>query len=1018
MTPHHWLPLAALALNVCLAAIAVFRNPRSRLNRVFAYFVSAMALWNFGVFMLRRAGDPGGAWFWEVLIHAGVIAVPAFYYHFVLIFLDGTARWRRWLALAYALSVLFTAANLVGGSLLLAGVQATSWGWAPVPGPLYGAFFLYFYAFLIAGLVHLGGAARQADGSFRRNRTKLILLGTTVTILGGVVDLLRFALVSVVPLAERVYPVGIPANMICAVMFGTAIVRYRMFDVSVLVKKAAVYGAVAAAVTSTLLALTWALEEAGLRDLTAAWIIGPLGLVFTLLLTPLGRPLEDGIERLMFSRPRGCHETLLELSKRMSAILTFDDVVETLVQGLVRGIPATHCALLLEDPDARAFVMYREATTSGEAAGVTSIDAGSRIAAWLERTDGVLVKEEVGLDRRIARYLGPAAEELEQIRAALIVPVKVEHRLRGIVLLGEKLSGDIFAGQELEVLSVLANQAGIAMQNARLYEGAERERRRLEVLYELSRRLATVNETDRILAVVVEEARRLLGADLAALRLVEGDELVLRASTDARLSGARPRLQVGRSLTGVVVASDRTVVVEDVVADARYDPAHKRAAAEAGFRGFLGVPIRATGRPPLGVLYVSTRPARRFRADEVSLLTALADQASVMLEKSRLAAERRQAEDALRQSEKLATMGQLLAGVAHELNNPLTVILGYSGLLNGRLKGGPMEGAAEQIEAAAQRCGRIVRNFLALARKHPPERRRVALNQLVSESLELLAYPLGVDGVEVTLELAEDLPALWADAHQLQQVIVNLLTNAQHAMRQSPVRRLVLGTRHDAERGRVVLRVADTGPGIPPGIRARIFEPFFTTKPIGQGTGLGLSLCHGIVDSHGGSIAIEDVAGFGAVFRVELPVEQPAPAGPEPAAEGAGAAVAGVRVLVVDDEPTVRALLEQVLALDGHRVDTAGDAAAALDRVEAARYDLVISDVRMPGLDGPCFYRELGRRYPQGRPRFIFMTGDLLGADTQRFLEQTGVPWLRKPFVADDLRRAVRLALAPAAATA
>src|SRR5438876_7136403 len=180
MTLHRLLPLMALILYLCLVAISLLRNPASRLNRIFAYFVSALALWNLGVFMLRSAPDPTSAYRWEVIIHVGVIALPAFYYHFVLIFLDSTVQRRRWLIVAYGLSAFFSLLNLAGSAAFITGVQSTAWGWAPVSGPLYHALFVDFSAFFLAGLIHLGPACTRADWGRRRSPPLLRLGGTAV----------------------------------------------------------------------------------------------------------------------------------------------------------------------------------------------------------------------------------------------------------------------------------------------------------------------------------------------------------------------------------------------------------------------------------------------------------------------------------------------------------------------------------------------------------------------------------------------------------------------------------------------------------------------------------------------------------------------------------------------------------------------------------------------------------------------------------------------------------------------
>ena len=372
----------------------------------------------------------------------------------------------------------------------------------------------------------------------------------------------------------------------------------------------------------------------------------------------------------------------------------------------------------------------------------------------------------------------------------------------------------------------------------------------------------------------------------------------------------------------------------------------------------------------------------------------------------------RERTERLLQTEKLATMGELLAGVAHELNNPLSVLVGQAVLLRQAAGDGRLAGRAQKITRAADRCARIVKNFLALARQHPPERQRVLLNQVVQEALELLAYPLRLAEVEVTLDLAPDLPVLWADSHQLHQVVLNLASNAHHAMRETPSpRQLGIATRLDGARGRVILEVADTGPGVPPEIQSRIFNPFFTTKPPGQGTGLGLSLCQGLVEGHGGSIRVESPPGHGATFVVELPAGTPPVVEAEARNGEALPAIRGKSILVVEDEPEIAEVLAELLAADGYLVDTVANGALALDKLRGRRYDVILSDLRMPVLDGPAFYRELERRDPALLGRVIFVSGDVLSPETRAFLTRTAALTVNKPFNATDLQRVIEQAL-------
>jgi PAS domain S-box-containing protein len=370
--------------------------------------------------------------------------------------------------------------------------------------------------------------------------------------------------------------------------------------------------------------------------------------------------------------------------------------------------------------------------------------------------------------------------------------------------------------------------------------------------------------------------------------------------------------------------------------------------------------------------------------------------------------QRMQAEQALLQTEKLAAMGSLLAGVAHELNNPLSVILGQAELLRRSAGSGPLAQKADQIAQAAGRCASIVGNFLALARQRPPERRRVVLNEVVREVLDIVTYPLRMDGVDVVLDLDAGLPVVVGDPHQLHQVVLNLITNAQDAMRgvEGP-RMMVVATSFDAAGKHVRLEVSDTGPGIPADVRARLFEPFFTTKPPGQGTGLGLSLCQGIVENHGGRIHAESEEGKGALFRVELPLELRRDAEQE-AGAGSEAQPKGGKILVVDDEVHVAAVLAEMLAVDGHSIDVAPNGALALDRLRQGSYDLVLSDIRMPELDGLSLYQEVRRLHPEMARRFVFLTGDRLSSETGKFLATAGAPSLGKPFHLDEVLSVVR----------
>jgi signal transduction histidine kinase len=369
----------------------------------------------------------------------------------------------------------------------------------------------------------------------------------------------------------------------------------------------------------------------------------------------------------------------------------------------------------------------------------------------------------------------------------------------------------------------------------------------------------------------------------------------------------------------------------------------------------------------------------------------------------------KQRTERLLQSEKVATMGSLLAGVAHELNNPLAVLSGQAQLLFEQGGAPDVVRRALKINEAADRCVRIVRNFLALARQRAPERSPTSMRQVIAGALELLAYELRSDNVEVVVQVADDIPVLWADPHQLHQVLVNLVNNAHQAMRrQARPKRITVTGRHDADGGRVLVEVADTGPGIPVAIQERIFEPFFTTKVAGEGTGLGLSLCRGIVDEHGGTLTIASASEAGTTFRIDLPAVAP----PQVFAAAAAAAKAPApvmprRVLIVDDEVALAEVVAEAVARDGHSTGIAVNGEMALEMLSREAFDLIISDTKMPTMDGETFYAEMVRVHPRLRERIIFLTGDVLSREKRDFLERTGAPYLSKPCDLDEVRRLV-----------
>jgi two-component system NtrC family sensor kinase len=364
--------------------------------------------------------------------------------------------------------------------------------------------------------------------------------------------------------------------------------------------------------------------------------------------------------------------------------------------------------------------------------------------------------------------------------------------------------------------------------------------------------------------------------------------------------------------------------------------------------------------------------------------------------------ERRRLQDQLIQSEKLSAIGQLIAGIAHDLNNPLASVVGFADFLTEVPHVPPtLREPLTVIQEEAERASNIVKNLLSFARKQEHQRRPTALSPLLDATFVLLRNQLMAHRVEARIEVEPDLPMPDIDPNQIQQVFVNLINNAAQAIASTgrPGHVLVRARRWlDG----VAIDVIDDGPGMSEPVAAQVFEPFFTTKPEGEGTGLGLSISQGILREHGGRIMLSTEEGRGSTFTVQLPLaSQP----PEPAPEaGVGPSTRRLRVLVVDDEPHILHYMRATLEAWGHIPVVARNGREGLELTERETFDLVISDLRMPELGGREFYEELARRRPAMADRLVFSTGDTVRGDTLAFLESIDRPYLHKPFSLAELR--------------
>jgi len=643
--------------------------------------------------------------------------------------------------------------------------------------------------------------------------------------------------------------------------------------------------------------------------------------------------------------------SLQELSYVLSDSLELDRIVEQVVRYAVRFLDAQGALLALVG-DAASDPLH-VAAAEGTLAPLRGQKIHADDAGLVARSTG---REHLELIRNSGAEPTVIAQGFEAAAAAA-VPLRSHGIVIGTLIITDPKQG-VFVPEDIRLLSTLATHAAVVIANARFFEMVRHAKEQWETAFDaLSEGIAVVDDEGR----VRRSNRALAGLLNMPLPNVVGTPL-------------------GEALLG------KPNALQELLAATR--------------RGDRPAPLVAR----------SERLGRAVRVNAARIPGAATEQSIVVMVED--VTEQQALETQLVQSEKLAAVGQLVSGVAHELNNPLTSIAGLSEfLLEQKELGKKDRGHLQVIQEQAERAGRIVRNLLTFARKGAAERVPVDLNDVIRRTLSLTSYDLKLKDIQVERELSGALPDVFGDRHGLQQVVLNLVTNAAHAVAENPrerPREITVSTWFD---GQVHLRVADTGPGIPDEIVQSVFTPFFTTKEPGQGTGLGLSITYSIVESHGGQITLEPRGPRGgAAFRVDLP---PAPADavrpaltPVHGTPAVNAASTVKRtILLVDGDPAVQRTIKALFARDGHDVEVAGDPQHALDLAQRGGFDLVITDARAmaPGKRGTLLAEEMVSRMPALRDRIIVATGDVRPT-TEETLARLGVRYVRKPFNLRDLR--------------
>ena len=556
------------------------------------------------------------------------------------------------------------------------------------------------------------------------------------------------------------------------------------------------------------------------------------------------------------------------------------------------------------------------------------------------------------------------------LRSQMLAPLTSNDAVIGVVALSSTRQ-HAFGHREQAILERLASQITPAVENARLYQEAQTRNLEIERLN--------------------ESTTRILESNPSALVVMRGEERKVVMVNDSFCVGFKlvKKEIEGKPLLQIL----NWVGIEEWIRESL-----------ASSSGEGQKEMRYTdqdGNDRWFLVYAVPLQVDDDTAHEEEVLLVLND-----------VTEQKQQQERLQGHSRLASVGELAAGVAHEINNPLAAVLGLSELIQMENASPSVTEDARKIQEAAERAARIVQNLLSFARKQESAKGYLHVASVVDRAIELKSHDFRLNNINLTTKHSNRVPLTMIDELQMIQVVLNILNNASQAIIENQESGEITATT-SLKNGKIRISITDNGPGIAPEILQYIFDPFFTTKQVGQGTGLGLSICYGIVREHGGELWAESKPGKGATFHIELPLASDitsttTPAGNEESnASASSGNNSSMRILVVDDEPLFRDAISRMLSADGHDVVLASNGYQAWDLIQKDRFELILADLRMPGLDGQRLYDLVKEKSQDIAEKMVFVTGDTASPSARNFLRATGNPVLSKPFTIDDIRRLI-----------
>ncbi|MFQ5924993.1 MAG: ATP-binding protein [Dehalococcoidia bacterium] len=964
------IPLGAFCGFLILIVMVAWRSFRRRVNQLFIWYVFLLAAWAFGSFMVY-ANFPGVSSFvWNSFLIVPLMAASVAFFHFVRVFLRKSEP-LLWLSLGYGLCLIFAIAAALGYSVSYAyweeGVYHLELGIATflmTPVAL---------SFVGGSIVNLVQGYRRTKDPFIRNRIFYPLVGITIA---GLLSLTNF-----LP-GWKWYPVDQAGNLFNAILISYAVARYRLLDVSIVLRRGFLYSTLTMLIVAVFFLVALFLQSA--FNAQAGQTFWVLAVIMALIIAAVFRPVhgfaQRWIDRLFYREAYDYRRTLRTSSQKMSTMLDLEELAEWLVNNLMVTMGAAKGGLFLLDKDTERYITIVLKGYDDPAVNKMQLRADNPVVRRLTQGNACLTGDDIDRLPQLRSLWKSERGQLKQLEAAVVVPLKAKADVIGIVVLGPKMSEEPYSFDDLELLLTVANQAVVAVENARLYQQAKDAAERTAVLNELTRILGSSLNIEQVFQAFTVGAKKLVDFDQASINLVDEKEqkvrvLALSGETPSRVEGGDV-LPLKGSGTEWVALNKRACIEGDLTQERRFPL--DDLLIEQGFRSTVRLPLISKDRV-FGTFSLRSRRLYAYGEDDLKILEQISAQLAVAIENARLYEETRRAYEELKaaqdymvQSEKLRALGEMAGGVAHDFNNILAVILGRAQLALEDANEPRLRKSLQIIEQTALDAAKTVRRLQDFTRvRVDREFEFLSVNQLVKSALQMVEprraerQETGDVEIEISTQL-DKVPPVEGNPAELREALLNIIFNAMDAMPQGGK----ITLKSEQEDSWVVLSISDTGAGIPEEMKGKIFDPFFTTKSP-EGIGLGLSVTYGIVTRHGGSIEVDSRPGEGSTFYIRLPVATGFRRRRRPANMISSTRMA--TILLVDDDVQVSEVLELMLTQLGHRVTVATRGEEAISAFEKGDYDVVITDLGMPDMSGREVARAVKER-KRGTP-VVLITG-------------------------------------------